>query len=324
MTSGNPSDRPYTATPLRPSASWPSIVALALITALLSVMSPVLLIFVPLAFMLVGLEPRKPLLAAFAVAVLASTLTGRSGGLLWWYSRGWALILSAWFIIAIAFMPSATLTTRALAAVAAATATAGLLFLVNHNGWTQLDFTVARELRDGAADMTTFWASRVQDKPWGADLSEAIYRFTDFQAKTFPALLAIASMAALALAWWLWRRLSANEPRPLGALREFRFRDELVWVLALGGALIALPLEQWATRIGENLLTFMAALYALRGFAVIIALFGSPSWIGALFGVLLFLMLYPIIMAATLMVGLTDTWLDLRARRLTRQDNEKH
>ena len=58
--------------------------------------------------------------------------------------------------------------------------------------------------------------------------------------------------------------------------------------------------------------------------AVIVALFGSPSLLGALVGALLFLMLYPIMMATTLMVGLTDTWLDLRARRLTRQDNEKH
>ena len=62
----------------------------------------------------------------------------------------------------------------------------------------------------------------------------------------------------------------------------------------------------------------------VRGLAVILALFGSPSVLGAMFGVLLVLMLYPIVMATTLMVGLTDTWLDLRARRLTRQDNEKH
>ena len=68
----------------------------------------------------------------------------------------------------------------------------------------------------------------------------------------------------------------------------------------------------------------MAALYAVRGLAVILSLFGSPSVLGTLFGILVFLMLYPIVMATTLMVGLTDTWLDLRARRATRQDNEKH
>jgi hypothetical protein len=84
-----------------------------------------------------------------------------------------------------------------------------------------------------------------------------------------------------------------------------------------------LPLENVASRAGANLLTFMAALYAVRGLAVLLTLFGSPSLFGALLGALLLVMLYPIVMATTLMVGLTDTWLDLRARRL-RQDNEKH
>lgn len=305
-------------------ATWPSIVALTLVTIFLSVISPMLLIFVPLAFMLVGLEPRKPWLSLVAVAVIASSLTGKAGDALWWFGRGWALILSAWFVVAIAFMPEASVITRTLTAIAGASATAGVLFLVNHEAWLQLDFAVARHLRGAAADVATFWTSRVQDKPWAQSMSDAVYRFTDFQTSAFPALLALSSLAALALAFWLWRRLAANELRPLGALSEFRFRDELIWLVVIGGALVALPLEQWATRTGLNLLTFMAALYAVRGFAVIVALFGTPSWIGALFGVLLFLMLYPIMMATTLMVGLTDTWLDLRARRLTRQDNEKH
>ena len=71
--------------------------------------------------------------------------------------------------------------------------------------------------------------------------------------------------------------------------------------------------------VGANLLAFMGALYALRGFAVILWLFGTPGLWGAVFGALVFVMLYPIVMATTLMVGVTDTWLDLRAR----QNNEK-
>jgi hypothetical protein len=324
MTNVSSGDRPSTPSPIRAYATWPTVLALSLVTAGFSVMSPLVLIFLPLAVMLVGLEPRKPLLTMVAVALAVSMLTGRSGGLLWWYGRGWALILGAWFIVAIALMPQAKLLTRALGAVAAASVTAALLFLVNREGWTRLDFAVTRQLRDGAADVTSFWAQRVTEKPWAQDLTDAIYRFTDFQANAYPAMLAIASLSALALAWWLWRRLSASDARPLGPLSDFRFRDELIWLLVIGGALVALPLQHAATRTGLNLLVFMAALYAVRGFAVIIALFGSPSLMGALFGVLLFLMLYPIMMATTLMVGLTDTWLDLRARRLTRQDNEKH
>ncbi|MGQ0813479.1 MAG: DUF2232 domain-containing protein [Gemmatimonadota bacterium] len=308
----------------RPVANWPAVVTLALITAALSVFSPMLLIFVPLAFMLVALEPRKRWLIVVAIALLVSTFAGRSGGTLWWYGRGWALILSAWFIVAIALLPRATLISRALAAVAGATASTALMFVANRSGWLQLDWAIGRQLRNSAADVASFWTARLKEQPWATDLTSAVYRFADFQLTAFPAMLAIASVTGLALAWFLWRRLSLQERSPLGRLRDFRFRDELVWIVVIGAVLVVLPLGVAATRTGTNLLLFMAALYAVRGFAVIIALFGSPSLVGALFGALLFVMLYPIMMATTLMVGLTDTWLDLRSRRLTRQDNEKH
>lgn len=288
-------------------------------------MNPMLLIFVPLAFLLLGLEPRKRWLMLAAVALLATTFTGQSSGdVIWWFGRGWALIVAAWFVAAMTLLPAATVTSRALAAVGGATASAGVLFVANRSGWIQLDFAIGRELRNSAADVATFWTARLQEQPWASDLTQTVYRFAEFQSNTFPAMLAIATLAGLTLAYFLWRRLSVQERYPLGPLRDFRFRDELVWLVVAGAALIALPLGMAATRAGTNLLLFMGALYAVRGLAVILALFGSPSLLGMLFGMLLFLMLYPIVMATTLMVGLTDTWLDLRARRLTRQDNEKH
>lgn len=303
---------------------WGTPVVLAILTAGLSVLSPMLLIFVPLAFMLVALQPRNILLLVIAISILASTFFVAASGPLWWYARGWALVLSAWFVLTIVLLPNTPTIMRSITAVAGAAASVGALFLLNGAGWFQLEWQVSGQLRTSAAEVVAFWNAQLKDKPWAADLTSAIYRFADFQAKTYPALIAIASLTGLALAWWLWRRLSVREEHPLGALRDFKFNDELIWVVVLGAALIALPLHDAGTRAGLNLLTFMGALYALRGLAVIVALFGSPTILGALFGVLLFLMLYPLMMATTLMVGLTDTWLDLRARRLLRQDNEKH
>ena len=299
-------------------------IALAVFTAALSVFNPMLLILVPLAFMAVALQPRRPVLMLIAVVLLASALTGTPDGVLWWYGRGWALILSAWFILAALLLPRAGLLARSLAATAGSVLTVVLLFVVDRSGWFALDTAIDSQLHASAADVVTFWTTKFADKPWVPAMSSSVYKFTDFQEFTYPALLAIASLSGLAVAWWIWRRLAAQEERPFGALREFRFNDELVWLVVAGAALIVLPLEGVATRMGTNLLTFMAALYAVRGLAVILSLFGSPSVLGTLFGILVFLMLYPIVMATTLMVGLTDTWLDLRARRATRQDNEKH
>lgn len=306
--------------------NWPAVVLLALVTAGFSVLNPALLIFVPLAFLLLALEPRKPWLMMIAVVLLGTTLTGTAGDVIWWYSRGWALILSAWFVVAVAVLPGSTLMTRAVSAVAGSVASTALLFVANRRGWHQLDWAVDRQLRTAAADIAAYWGQQplITEKAWAVGMNDAIYRFTDFQISTYPALLAVASLAALALAWFLWRRLTLQERAPLGPLREFRFRDELVWIVVVGAALVALPLQAGPTRAGLNLLVFMAALYAVRGIAVIVALFGSPSFLGGLMAAFLFLMLYPIMVATTLMVGLTDTWLDLRARRLTRQDDEKH
>jgi hypothetical protein len=295
-----------------------------LVTIGFSILNPMLLIFVPLAFLLAVIEPKRGWLLVIALLLFVTTFMGQAAGVLWWYGRGWALILSAWFVIAVLFLPRASVTSRSLAAVGASTATVALLFLIDRSGWRQLDWAISGQLRTGSAEVAAFWQSRMQDKPWVDDLTSAVYRFTDFQANTYPAMIAIASLAGLTLAWWFWRRLASPERNPLGALRDFRFHNELIWLVIVGAALLVLPLEGVADRTGANLLVFMAALYALRGFAVMIALFGAPTFVGALFGALVFLMLYPVVMATTLMVGLTDTWLDLRARRLTRQDNEKH
>jgi hypothetical protein len=153
------------------------------------------------------------------------------------------------------------------------------------------------------------------------DLETVVYEAADFQAMLYPALLALASLAALAVAWWAYRRLAGRDRSPLGRLRDFRFNDGLAWVLIAGALLMLLPLNDPAARTGSNLLAFMAALYALRGVAVLLVIGGVPGPLGIAFGALLVLFLYPIVMAAAVVVGLSDTWLDIRTRRRVPSDS---
>ena len=308
-------DRPGTPA----SSGWGVTVVLALITAGFSVINPALLIFVPFAFLLLAMPPRRSMLVLVGAVLLAITFFGQRGGTLWWFGRGWVLILSGWFVVTLALLPDRSLTMRALTAIGGAAASVALLFLVNRTGWQNVDWTVAQQLRDGAADMRAFWAGRLEGKAWASDVSTAFDRFADWQAAGYPAMLAIASLAGLALSWWLWRRLVMQDPRPFGALRDFRFSDHLIWIAIVGIVFVVAPFNAPITRTGANLLAFMGALYSLRGFAVMLWLFGTPGILGALFGAIVFLMLYPIVMVTTLMVGVTDTWLDLRAR----QNHEK-
>ena len=129
----------------------------------------------------------------------------------------------------------------------------------------------------------------------------------------YPAMLAIASLAALAVAWWGYRRLTDSDGVPLAPMREFRFADHLVWVLIAGAILLVAPIGDVAARAGANLATFMAVLYVLRGAAIVIALTGVGGAGMFLMGVMAVLLL-PLVASAALIIGLSDTWLDLRRR----------
>jgi hypothetical protein len=314
---------PISKSPFRSISGWGTTVILAVLTAALSVINPTLLIFVPLSFLLVAMPPRRTWLVVIGALLLAMTFVGRDENAIWWFGRGWTLILSAWFLVTVALMPQLSLTMRAVTSVGGAAASAALLFLVNRASWQNVDWTIAQQLRSGGAQIRSFWTARMQNEAVADEMGKAVDRFLEWQAAGYPAMLALASMTGLVLSWWLWRRLVAQELRPVGRLRDFRFSDHMVWIVVAGIMLVVLPSGAAFTRTGANLLVFMAALYLLRGFAVLLTMFGTPTVLGAVFGAFIFLLLYPIVMATTLIVGLTDTWLDLRARRLTRQDNEK-
>lgn len=315
MTDANASARVPIPPDPRAQGGWGITVVLALLTAAFSTVNPALLIFVPLAFLLIAMPPRRSWLVVLGLVLLGISFLGQGTGTVWWFGRGWALMLSAWFVVAVALLPQLRLTARLLTAVSGAAASAAMLFLVNRRSWQTVDFTISQELRNGAADIRAFWARRMGDQPWLAEMNSAVDRFADWQANAYPAMLGIASLTALTLAWWLWRRLASADPRPIGRLRDFRFSDHLVWVAVAGIVLLVLPFGGALTRTGMNLVAFMAALYAVRGFAVMVSLYGVPGLLGSVLAAIVFLLLYPIVMVTTLMVGLTDTWLDLRTRR---------
>ncbi|MBI4408089.1 MAG: DUF2232 domain-containing protein [Gemmatimonadetes bacterium] len=294
---------------------WGTVAALALAAAVLSVFDAVVLIFLPLALLWVALPPRRPLLLAAAATILAWSFAQRGTDSFWYAERGWALILGAWFVLMVLLLPRGGFLARALAAIGAATASSALLFLVDRRAWASLDWLVAHRLRDGAADAVAVFGPVLGTASWGARLTGAVYQAAELQALLYPALLALGSLAGLGVAWWAYRRLSLREAHPLAPIREFRFRDELVWLVIAGAVLIALPLGELATRAGSNVLAFMSVLYALRGTAVILALTGAIGPGGVFFAAVSVLLLYPLVMAAAVLVGLTDTWFDLRARR---------
>jgi hypothetical protein len=251
---------------------------------------------------------------------MLAAFVGRSDNPLWYFERGWVLVLSGWFVISVLLLPRSGFLLRALYTVGATTVTATLLLLVRRGGFEQIDFALSERLRTGAADVAAAWSGGLGMERMAGQIATAAQRAAELQVMLYPALLGLASIAALAVAWWAYRRLALQEAQPLRPLREFRFPDVLIWVLILGIMLLLLPSEAVATRLGTNLLAFMGALYALRGAGVLLAVFGSPGVLGSIVAGVLLVLLYPLVLVSTAVVGISDTWLDLRARR--RRDAE--
>ncbi len=80
---------------------------------------------------------------------------------------------------------------------------------------------------------------------------------------------------------------------------------------------LLLVVAQWGdalVRVGSNAVVFMSVLYALRGAAVFIFVSGGLSLFGCLTFAIVFLLGAPLLVGVAVLLGIGDTWLDLRAR----------
>ncbi|HUF65004.1 MAG TPA: hypothetical protein VMM17_03425 [Gemmatimonadaceae bacterium] len=128
-----------------------------------------------------------------------------------------------------------------------------------------------------------------------------------------PSLLALQSLAGLALGWELFHRLSRQRiGAPLARLRDFSFNDQYIWAVAVGLTILLLPEFADGRAAGANILLFFGALFALRGFGVL-ASFRHGRLLVPLVA-LLFLVAWPLAATVTLLLGLADIWLDVRRR----------
>jgi len=147
------------------------------------------------------------------------------------------------------------------------------------------------------------------------ELVRELSRATTAMGELYPAMLAIYALLGGWLAWVWYHRVAR---RPIGtpppAFRTFRFSDHFIWALVVLGALVLVELPRGAEVVVRNLLLVVAVLYAGRGFAVLrTAMIPAPR----LFVVLLCLAAVPVLALVPLgcaVLGVADTWLDLRRR----------
>jgi hypothetical protein len=329
-----------TTTPTGKQSWWPLLWALAALLILpfappLNELFPidqplVLLVPVVAACAIVGwrLGERVALAIvwfAFAVWILLQPV-GSPGTPYDQMARGWAILLAASFGLVSLWSAALPFFVRALSAVGIATGVAFMIALSSPSGIARFQHAAQSEFTRRASTAiesietlrdTPQWRELAAKAPWldpTYDESEAMIRaMPDHTASLLPALLALESLAALALGWAVYHRLSSVKiGPPLGPLTEFRFSDQLVWGVAVGATLCLLPTFADGRNAGFNLLAFFGVLYLIRGVGVL-------AWIAK--GRYLILAILTVIPQVCIMLGilalalgLGDTWLDLRRR----------
>lgn len=293
-------------------------VVLSVVAVLLSPVSPLVLVTVCMAVLLLAHRTGDVRALALAVLVLVLAFTGTDGSdaSLWYAERGWALLAAGGFVLAGPAGLGTGVLRRGLAGLAAAAAALGVSAVVDPGLPGRLDWRLSSRIHDAALSAQGWVGGLESSALFGGDLSRALFEWAGVQAEIYPAMLALATLAALGVGWYVVGRF-AGRAEALPALRDFRFGDGLVWVLVLGLAALLWPAagETWS-RLGGNAALFMACLYLMRGVGILIWVAGATlgsAWSAALWGAAA-LLLYPVAGGLALLLGLSDTWLDVRGR----------
>jgi hypothetical protein len=236
-------------------------------------------------------------------------------------ARGWSLLLGGAFGLVCLFGARRPFFPRALTALTVAFALALGISTFGRVSGAQIREAISAEFGRRNADSmrSVREVARTSSGQWEnilspADMERQLDILSSAGVEVFPALLALESLAALALAWAAYHRLGRTRLGvPLGQLKEFRFNDQLVWGLIVGLTVMFLPTLAAFRTAGSNLLVFFGALYALRGLGVL-AWFLAPGALGAALAVAAGMLLWPILLIAALGLGLGDTWADWRRR----------
>src|SRR5690606_876306 len=185
---------------------WSAAIGLSLAVLLLSVFDPLALVLLPMGILMIGLPAERRLKWLGVGVILWVMAVMLSGGGLAGLSRGWALMLGASYLALTLVRPTWHVLSRPLAAVGIALVGGGL------------GVALSSVLDDRARTVWTHYVSislltlcdlhtRMPESALVAYLLATSEQISALQSERFPALLALQSRAALALASWWVRRV---------------------------------------------------------------------------------------------------------------------
>ena len=232
---------------------------------------------------------------------------------------GWGMLVSGSFL-GVMFLRRSSFLQSALPALALAAT--GMVFWgwSLGIGWTEVELAVAHqgwELCRSLLHAAASNGSTAGQLPGYATFVDALAAGIGPMARLFPGMMTLMALGGLAVAWNWYHRIAVQPVgTPPAPLADFRFNDQLVWLVVAGLLVVVLPAPDQVQNVAANLLVALGGLYAVRGAGIVRAAAREvPS------GLLLMLALglvfvLPVALGALVILGLADTWVNFRRRRL--------
>lgn len=242
-------------------------------------------------------------------------------------ARGWVAILAATLAALSVAGVGRTFLARALMALAIAMGLSALVAVVASGGVAPALGIFTDEVARRAAISTAQWQEMTATLEWGrfvagspnakllaANVDRQLVAFPELARLLLPSLLALESLAAMALAWAIYHRVGrARVGPPLARLRDLRFDDALIWGIVVGVVILVSPVQGFVRTTGINLLVFFGALFALRGLGVILWFLAPGRWM-KVFLFIFTVFFWHVVGMVAVVIGIGDTWFDWRRR----------
>ncbi len=152
-----------------------------------------------------------------------------------------------------------------------------------------------------------------------------------FVSLTWPGMLALQTLAGLALAWQLYRRVAAlasTESAPATRFRDFYMGDGWVWGIVAWLGVLILPVSSFVQVAGTNLGLVASTLYVLRGAAIVVTFaeaFGISALTLVIVAAVAAALAVPLVfvLPGLCTLGITDTWYQYRRRLAEARERQR-
>ena len=247
-------------------------------------------------------------------AILAWTVLWlvQPGGITTQIIRGGGIMVTGAFVAAVMWRPERLGRNVGIAVAAGLAGTLWWTWLLGVT-WERIEFALTRAT--WAAYQTMAKSMTAFDGPGAAEDAAA---GIELVVKLFPGLTVLAAGTGLLVAWAVYQRVAL---RPIGGpaapFTGFRGSDHLLWGLVAPLAILIGPAGDALDRVAINVLLVFGIIYVARGAAILTWFMRSKSPLGSVaLGLLALAALFvlPIAGSGLLLLGIVDTWIDIRRR----------